>query len=107
MVDLSGGVQRDVRFDFDSAEQVLTSLSITVPSDAQVTLGGSATRAAGPFRYYSTKALQPGQTWEDYEIQVTLERDGQTLTQSKVVDLTAGASLELSFDFEAAAVAAK
>ena len=107
VVDLSGGVQREVHFDFDSAEQVLTSLSISVPADAQVTLGGSQTRAQGAFRYYSTKALQPGQTWENYEIQVSLERNGETLTQSKVVDLTAGASLELDFDFDPTAVAAK
>jgi uncharacterized protein (TIGR03000 family) len=107
VVDLSGGIDRNVEIAFDDENQVLTSLALTVPTGAQVTLGGTTTRAEGSFRYYSTKALEKGQTWEDYEIKVTLERDGQQLTQTKHVDLSAGESLELEFDFDATAVAQK
>jgi uncharacterized protein (TIGR03000 family) len=107
VVDLSGGIDRSVEIAFDDDAQVLTSLALTVPTGAQVTLGGTPTRAEGSFRYYSTKALEKGQTWEDYEIKVTLERDGQLLTQTKHVDLSAGESLELDFDFETTAVAQK
>jgi uncharacterized protein (TIGR03000 family) len=107
VVDLSGGVDRSIEIAFDDAAQVLTSVSLTVPADARVTLGGSETRADGTFRYYATKALEEGQTWSDYEIKVTLERDGRLLTQTKHVDLAAGDSLELEFDFDSTAVAQK
>ncbi len=51
-------------------------------------------------RLYSTSQLESGQVWRDYKIVVKVERDGQTITREKVIDLQAGDTQEIDFEFE-------
>jgi uncharacterized protein (TIGR03000 family) len=99
VVDLTAGMDKLVRFDFDGSGDVLTSLSLTVPEDAQVTLGGTPTEASGSFRYFSTKQLKDGQSWKDYEIKVTVVREGKEVSRREVIQLAAGESRQIAFDF--------
>lgn len=100
VVDLTAGMDKLVHIEFDGASEVLTSLSLTVPDDAKVTLGGTPTEASGSFRYFSTKQLKGGQTWKDYEIVVTVVREGKEVSRREVIQLAAGESRQIAINFE-------
>lgn len=100
VVDLSAGLDKSIAFDFDADAELLTSLSISVPEDAKIVLDGTPTSTAGSFRYFSTKALAPGQVWSKYEVSATVVRDGKEITRRKVIRLSAGDSQQLAFDFD-------
>jgi uncharacterized protein (TIGR03000 family) len=106
VVDLTAGIDKLVGFDFDGSSELLTSLSLNVPEDAKVVLGGSETGASGSFRYFSTKALSQGQVWSGYAVVVSVVRDGKEVSQRQVIDLAAGESRQLDFDFDAPALVA-
>jgi uncharacterized protein (TIGR03000 family) len=99
-VRLTGGGQQDVAFEFDATGDVPTRLTITVPEDAQVQLGGVDTATEGSVRTYSTSRLKPGQRWENYTIKVSVDRDGRTVTQERTIELVGGERYELAFDFD-------
>jgi uncharacterized protein (TIGR03000 family) len=100
VVDLTAGVDKSVDFAFDGPTDTVTSLSLSVPEDAKVSLAGSETTTTGSFRYFSTKGLAQGSEWKDYEVVVTVVRDGRELSRREVVSLAAGESRHLTFDFE-------
>ena len=39
-------------------------------------------------------------TWKDYTIQVSVQRNGKTVTREKTLDLLAGDTHALKFDFD-------
>ena len=45
-----------------------------------------------------TTALAAGEVWKDYEIRVVTKIDGRERIISKVIDLTAGETVELEVD---------
>jgi len=104
-VDLLAGQNKNIEFDFDASSELITSVSLNVPENATVLLGGVETKTRGPVRYYSTKELGQGQAWEDYEVEVSIVKNGKTVTQTKTVDIKAGQSVNLSFDFDKAPAA--
>ena len=79
-----------------SDEPIETILTLNVPEKANVVLAQNATKSEGSSRVFRTKQLQPGQSWDDYKIQVTHEG----VTKEKTIRLIAGDKLELSFNFE-------
>ena len=72
-----------------------------------VTLAGNPTKSTGATRTFRTTTLQQGQSWADYKIVVTVERNGETLAQEKTLELTGGDSVEFDFDFDELKVAAR
>lgn len=100
VVELEAGLEKSIAFDFSASEIPVTTLTLNVPEDANVLLGGAATKARGTVREYSTSQLKSGQVWQDYTIVVQVERDGKTITQEKAIDLQGGVSQELDFDFD-------
>jgi len=78
-------------------ESPVTTLSLQVPADADVWLAGNATDSDGENRSFETTALAAGETWKDYEIRVVTKVDGREQIETKVIDLTAGDEVELSF----------
>jgi uncharacterized protein (TIGR03000 family) len=77
-----------------------TRLTLHVPTDAVVTLAGVPTKQTGEVRQYTTTRLASGQIWDEYTVVVSLERDGQTQTEERTIQLTGGQSQELSIDFD-------
>ncbi len=100
VVELTAGANKTFDIDFDVEPELITSLTLFVPDDAKVELGGAETAATGPMRYFSTKSLGKGQSWNDYVVSVTITRDGQKVTKNRVIDVQAGESVDLRFDFE-------
>ena len=86
--------------DFAETEAPITSVTLFVPDDAKVSLGGVETRADGPMRYFSTSRLKDGESWSSYQVVVTVERDGKLVRREKTIDVNAGDSVNLRFDFE-------
>ena len=56
-------------------------------------------------REFKTGKLAAGESWDNYTIRVTLDRDGETLTKEKTITLKSGESQELSFEFDAPQIA--
>ena len=104
-VSLTAGSEVQLAFEFPATEQAETVLTIHVPADAKVTLAGHDTDKLGATRVFTTARLATGQVWDGYQIQVTMNRDGQEVTKEKTVTLRGGESLELSFDFNESLVA--
>lgn len=78
-------------------ESVATKLQLHVPANAKVILSGVATKQTGEVREYVTTRLADGQKWNDYNIVVEYDVDGQTVTQRKTITLEGGKSQELAF----------
>lgn len=100
-VTVRAGDTKALAFNFAPANSVATSLTVHVPEDATVTLAGNRTAAKGAVRTYTTTALANGKTWNGYVVRATVQREGRTLTDEKIVNLAAGQSLTVEFDFDA------
>jgi uncharacterized protein (TIGR03000 family) len=76
-------------------------LNVSLPAEAKVYVNGTLTKSTGATRQYVSRSLEPGQRYT-YEVRAELTRDGQTLTEHKTVQLTAGEQINLVFRFEPA-----
>ena len=97
-VRMKPGVTRTVKFDFN--QPVTTMLALKVPANAKVRLCGAETSATGERRFFETSKLQDGETWDGYEIEVVVDRDGKELVARKTLKLHAGDSTSIVFDFQ-------
>jgi uncharacterized protein (TIGR03000 family) len=96
VVSLAAGGRSSLSFIAASAPK--TSLTLHVPADAKVWLAGNETSSAGATRQFQTTTLAAGQEWKNYEIRVATVVDGREQVVSKVIDLSAGQTVELSLD---------
>ncbi len=105
LVKLTPGKDETIQFNFEKTNPlqtaIATTLQLEVPEDAIVTLCGNRTQKSGRLRTFTTNRLPSGKTWKDYKIQVKFERDGEMITQEKIVDLFAGKSHSFSFNGDA------
>ncbi len=88
-------------------ENVVTIVRLQVPSDAKVALAGTDTRGTGAVRTFRTTQLKPGQKWAGYTIRVTADVNGRAVSQERTIDVVAGSTSELSFDFDSQGVASR
>ena len=107
IVELRAGQNKNIEFDFDRSAEQITSVTVFAPKGAQMTLAGNKSTSKGNVRYFSTKALEPGQKWSGYTVEISYEVDGKKVTQSKTIDVIGGKSHEIRFDEEAAKIALK
>jgi uncharacterized protein (TIGR03000 family) len=107
VVSVTAGQRRNIAFNFNAAQDALasqlaeTTLKVSVPKDAKVYLAGNQTRSTGPVREFTTTQLSADQKWQQYEIRVESELDGQQVVQTKVITLTGGQTQEVAFNFDA------
>jgi uncharacterized protein (TIGR03000 family) len=76
-------------------------LLVSVPTDAKVFVNGHATTSTGAERQYVSRGLEDGQRYS-YEVRAEITRDGKTVTETKVAQLTAGGMANVSFSFAGA-----
>ena len=92
-----GGAEEALAFNFENVQSnVQTSLTLSVPEGAKVTLAGNTTKAVGQERVFQSSQLKLGESWDDYLVEV--EYNGQVKQQS--IRLIGGDQLALTFDFE-------
>ena len=90
---------QDSKLAFELKRDFETVLTLNVPKDAEVYLGGNRTKATGNVRIYRTKSLKQGDAWSDYEIRVVLNGDGEPRIQEQTITMNAGEKKSLTFDF--------
>lgn len=76
-------------------------LAVNVPEDAKIYVNGTATSSMGEARQYVSRDLQRGYNYT-YEVRAEVVRDGRTVEQVKEINLRAGETANLAFDFPAA-----
>jgi uncharacterized protein (TIGR03000 family) len=105
-IDVRAGEQTKLAFDLlPTAQQMETSITLKVPANAKVNLGGNDTNVQGETRVFRTSALAPGAEWKDYKVVVSWEADGQQFTKEQTFNLKAGENKEVEFDFNTSQVA--
>jgi uncharacterized protein (TIGR03000 family) len=75
-------------------------LTVSVPAETKIFVNDRPTTTPGTERQYVSRGLERGYSYK-YEVRAELERDGQTLKQTKLVDLHAGDNRMIAFDFSA------
>jgi uncharacterized protein (TIGR03000 family) len=78
-----------------------TLLTVVVPEDAKVYMNGQLTKTPGTHRQYISRGLQPGQRYT-YEVQAVVNRGGQALRDTQVVQVRAGQTAQVAFQFDRA-----
>ncbi|MEZ6137274.1 MAG: TIGR03000 domain-containing protein [Pirellulaceae bacterium] len=103
-VAVTSGQREQLQFAFaESKSAIETAITLNLPEGAEVSLAGNPTKAVGTQRTFRTSKLKPGQSWDDYEIEVKLGDQ----VKRQTVRLIAGDELELSFDFSDNQLAAR
>lgn len=75
------------------------TLRVDVPANAKVFVNDRATTSTGSQRQFVSNGLEIGKSYT-YRVRVEFQREGQTVVESKVVRLTAGADEALAFRME-------
>lgn len=99
-VKMQAGQTHNLAFNFDAPQVPETVLTLHVPEDAEVYLAGNKTSSSGKVRTFRTTKLAEGQSWNDYAIRVTVNRDGKQLSKEQRISLNAGDARELTIDVE-------
>ncbi|HKM55303.1 MAG TPA: TIGR03000 domain-containing protein [Isosphaeraceae bacterium] len=71
-------------------------MSVRVPANAEVWVQGAKTTSTGAVREYRSPALAAGRQYS-YEIRASWVENGQSVTQTQQVPVTAGANVTVSF----------
>ncbi len=101
---VQAGAREQIQFAFaDQAKPIETAVTLNVPEGAKVYLAGNPTSASGATRTFRTSKLVPGESWDDYEIEV---RHGDQVKQ-KSIRVKAGDQLKLTFAFDDTTEASK
>jgi len=74
-------------------------LTVSVPAEAKVFINGNPTTSTGTQRQYISRGLKAGSRY-NYEVRAEFVKDGQPVTDTKNVTLTAGEMAGLAFNFE-------
>ena len=94
-ITMRGGASEEFAFNFDP---IVTRVVVNVPEDAKVVIDGTETATKGSFRSFSTEKLKTGK-WKDYSVEVSVVRDGKTITKRESFDLAAGEFRFFEFEF--------
>jgi uncharacterized protein (TIGR03000 family) len=105
VVTVAPGRTRELSFHLTADTLAQTALVLHVPADAIVQIDGRKIETTGPRRVLTTQRLPIGKKVDDLHVQVTLVRDGTTLSKEQNVTLRGGQETELTFEFDATAVA--
>ena len=75
-------------------------LVVDVPADAKVFVNGRATTSTGEHRTYISHGLEAGMRYE-YQVRVEIVRDGKPVSETKMVQLSAGSQASVAFEMPA------
>ena len=71
-------------------------VTVNVPSDARIWFNDTAMTSVGPVREFNSPPLAPGGRYS-YQIKASWNENGHEVTQSRQVEVTAGAHVRVSF----------
>ena len=112
VIQKGGEVQKDSPAQIDEAPAAIDSarnrarteatLTVNVPANARIFVNGTSTRSQGTVRRYVSRGLTPGSEYS-YEIKAEIDRDGQTIQETKIVKVRGGQTINVAFDLKATA----
>jgi uncharacterized protein (TIGR03000 family) len=82
-----------------------TSLRVTLPADARLTINGASTQSTGPSRQFITPVLRPNMEYF-YLLRIEYMQDQQPMVQTRRVAFRPGQEIQVNFE-PAAQVAAE
>jgi uncharacterized protein (TIGR03000 family) len=88
-------------------EDIVTEVKLHVPESAEIRLAGTLANGTGTVRTFRTKQLVAGQQWKGYTIRVTTTMNGLPISKERTVNVSAGSTTELTFDFDDHAIASR
>jgi uncharacterized protein (TIGR03000 family) len=71
-------------------------VTVKVPVDAQVWFADTPTTSKGPLRQFNSPPLTPGSQYT-YDVRASWNENGQAVTQTQHVEVSAGAHVNVSF----------
>jgi uncharacterized protein (TIGR03000 family) len=74
------------------------TIVVRLPADATLTVDGSATRSTDSLRTFISPPLQTGKEYQ-YTLRAEVMRDGKKVERTKEVNVRAGRTSEVNFDF--------
>jgi uncharacterized protein (TIGR03000 family) len=74
-------------------------VTVSAPSDAEVWFDGTKTTSTGSVREYQSPPLTPGSQYT-YEVRARWNENGQKVTQTQQVKVTAGAHISVKFPLQ-------
>jgi len=74
----------------------IAHVTVSVPADAEIWFDGSKTTSTGSVREYQSPALTPGNRYA-YEVRARWYENGQEVTQTQQVQVTAGSHVNVQF----------
>jgi uncharacterized protein (TIGR03000 family) len=74
-------------------------ISVNVPAEAKIFVNGNPTRSTGISRQYISRGLTGGRQYT-YELRAEMEINGQTVSDTQVVQLAAGERRQVAFNLE-------
>jgi len=72
-------------------------ISVNVPAEAKIFVNGNPTRSTGTSRQYISRGLAAGRQYT-YELRAELEVNGQTVSDTQMVQVTAGERTQVAFN---------
>jgi uncharacterized protein (TIGR03000 family) len=72
-------------------------ISVNVPAETKIFVNGNSTRSTGTSRQYISRGLSAGRQYT-YELRAELDVNGQTVSDTQVVQLTAGERTQVAFN---------
>jgi uncharacterized protein (TIGR03000 family) len=79
---------------------------VTLPADARLTINGQKTVSTSARRVFESPTLKTGKTYT-YEFKATVVREGRRISAEQVIQVRAGETKPVSFDFATNRVALK
>jgi uncharacterized protein (TIGR03000 family) len=80
----------------ETAPAMPARIRVIVPADARIFVDGTPTSSTGTYRRFHSPPLDPGRSYS-YKFSVRWNEAGKEVTQTRSVDVTAGANVDLRF----------
>jgi len=81
----------------ETTNDSVARIVITVPANARLTVDGTETKSTSERRVFVTPALEQGEY--AYTLQAQIDRDGQTVTETRLVTVRPGQTSTATFEF--------
>jgi uncharacterized protein (TIGR03000 family) len=104
-VQVTAGQTANLDFTGESIESTAennapTTLTVHVPENAKLYLGGRETKSTGSVREFRTTRLPSGSNWADYTIRAVVDQDGKQLVSEQTISIKAGDSRDITINFD-------
>jgi uncharacterized protein (TIGR03000 family) len=88
----------------EAAVPASATIVVTLPAEAKLLIDGNVTKSTSAYRVFASPTLEPGKQYA-YTLVGELVRDGQKLTTTKEIQVSAGQETRVELEFSSVRVA--